>query len=53
MYKKNNREMMEKFKFDESYNQYFKARIKSSSDGTKVPGEDVLIPYMALMLINQ
>lgn len=42
MYKKNNREMMEKFKFDESYNQYFKARIKSSSDGTKVPGEDVL-----------
>ena len=42
MYKKNNGEIMEKFKFDKGYNQYFKARIKSSSDGTKVPGEDVL-----------
>jgi len=38
----NDKQFMDQFKFDTSYNQYWKDRVKHASDGTKVPGLEVI-----------
>lgn len=43
---------MNEFKFDKAYNQYWKARVESASDGTKVPGLDVIEELVAGLKIS-
>ena len=43
---------MDQFKFDASYNQYWKDRVKHASDGTKVPGLDVIEELVAELKIS-
>ena len=43
---------MDQFKFDASYNQYWKNRVKHASDGTKVPGLDVIKELVAELKIS-
>lgn len=43
---------MDQFKFDTSYNQYWKDRVKHASDGTKVPGLDVIEELVAELKIS-
>ena len=43
---------MDQFKFDTSYNQYWKDRVKHASDGTKVPGLEVIEELVAELKIS-
>ena len=43
---------MDQFKFDTSYNQYWKGRVKHASDGTKVPGLEVIEELVAELKIS-
>lgn len=43
---------MGRFRFDVSYNQYWRDRIKYASDGTKVPGLDVIEELVAQLKIS-
>ena len=43
---------MERFKFDASYSKYWKDRVKHASDGTKVPGLEILEELVAELKIS-
>lgn len=43
---------MERFKFDASYSKYWKDRVKYASDGTKVPGLEILEELVAELKIS-
>lgn len=43
---------MDQFKFNTSYNQYWKDRVKHASDGTKVPGLEVIEELVAELKIS-